>query len=592
MAGTVTLGLAASLLAVTTSAEAVNQFTTPVANPDLPVACGLDVVLALDQSKSIATSNAAVQVKSAAATFLEAFQDTSTRVGLVKFSTGASASVPLTYVTTASNGAGGVHKAALDTYAPATTQGTNWEAAIKTARIEFATAPARPGVHQLLVMITDGSANVAIDPGTGQPTPLFPNDQDPAAINPAIDQANTFKLAGGHVLAVGVGAAFDNSAPGQTRQSLLQHLSEYPFGQISPTTAFSATTTDTVLDPALTNLKANLKALASQVCDGSLSVTQLATSPSAPNTYGNGGSGWSLTTTVSPVGDWTAPTVDPTAASEVAASNSAGTSLFQWSNAAPSWTKTAEVAVAMKANYSLDHVTCNVNNGANATATVVGSSFTVPGGVGAGKVVACTVYTKYTGPLVSLLTLNPRAKIATYGATTTVFTGIARDPIGALKGKTITLQALPAGGKTWLALGHRTSTTLGAYAFSVKPLSNTYYRVTYAGDAGHLVGYSANSVIRVADKVALKVSRNGVVKGTKVTFTGAVAPNKRGAKVYLQRLVSGRWKNVTTGVLSARSTFAIVWKTDSRVDFKWRVVKVADVRNYTGISNVILLKVI
>src|SRR6478735_7742361 len=81
-----------------------------VATPDLTPGCGLDVVLVLDASGSIGDVSGAVQnVKDASKTFLDAFQDTNTRVGIVTFNTTASAVVPLTTVTAATNSGSGVH---------------------------------------------------------------------------------------------------------------------------------------------------------------------------------------------------------------------------------------------------------------------------------------------------------------------------------------------------------------------------------------------------------------------------------------------------------------------------------------------------
>ena len=68
MAGSLALGLAATALAVgATSANAVvDPAPAWVNNPDLPASCGLDVMLVLDASKSIATSNSTADVKAAA----------------------------------------------------------------------------------------------------------------------------------------------------------------------------------------------------------------------------------------------------------------------------------------------------------------------------------------------------------------------------------------------------------------------------------------------------------------------------------------------------------------------------------------------
>jgi hypothetical protein len=76
-----------------------------------------------------------------------------------------------------------------------------------------------------------------------------------------------------------------------------------------------------------------------------------------------------------------------------------------------------------------------------------------------------------------------------------------------------------------------------------------------------------------------------------VVFTGVVAPSKKGQVVYLQALINKHWKNIKSVRLTSRSAYAFSWKTNSRVDFKWRVVKPADKLNYTGVSPAITLVV-
>src|SRR6478609_8529894 len=81
-----TLGLPTAI--AQTSASAADR-VIPSTNPNLAAGCGLDVVLVLDASSSV--GNAEQDVRNAANTFLDAFEDTNTRVGIVTFSTTATA---------------------------------------------------------------------------------------------------------------------------------------------------------------------------------------------------------------------------------------------------------------------------------------------------------------------------------------------------------------------------------------------------------------------------------------------------------------------------------------------------------------------
>ena len=131
----------------------------------------------------------------------------------------------------------------------------------------------------------------------------------------------------------------------------------------------------------------------------------------------------------------------------------------------------------------------------------------------------------------------------------------------------------------------------GAWALAVTPVYNSYYRGTYLGATGLLGNSSANALVRVANKVAIKLNKNNITLGTTVVFSGAVAPNKKGQYVYLQALIAGKWKNVRYVKLTTTSLYAFAWKPSSRVDYKFRVVKPADTLNYTGVSPVLTLVV-
>ena len=64
----------------------------PDNNPDLEAACGLDVILVLDESGSIANSGATGDVRDAARSFLGALRDTGSNVAIVEFATTAARS--------------------------------------------------------------------------------------------------------------------------------------------------------------------------------------------------------------------------------------------------------------------------------------------------------------------------------------------------------------------------------------------------------------------------------------------------------------------------------------------------------------------
>ena len=624
VAGVASLGLAASLLAVGTgSAYAATPYPNWVDNKDLRASCGLDVVLVLDQSTSTAGNNAIASIKQSANTLLSAFADTNSRVGIVEFGRTASQVVGLTDATSDSVKATGALGAAVGSISTQAQRGSNWQDAVIKARAAFTAGRSRAGVQQLLIFVTDSGANLY----NGGP---IPNDitgnwnPTAAARDAAAAQTNAFKAGGGHVLGIGVGDGFSaavNLGVAQTNTSFLEYLSQYavaltvgnaPVGQVAgpdvtvnPNTnnAFNPITTDTLIQPDLSTLGAQFRAIADNVCDSTLTITQRATSATAPLTYGNGGAGWvSKATLTDATGvEWINPVVAGAGAAteESGTSNTAGTSVFQWFKSGGFPAQTVTVTLTPKTNYALQSVLCatkpkNGSWGAYAPVAVNSGQFTVS--VGGGQV-SCIPISKYIGLPQAVVSLTPRVATKVYGATTTLGGKVLRpSPTVAglylpVKGARVAVQYLTAGTSAWKGLRVLTTTSTGAFAFAGKPAFNTTYRIYYAGATGLLGNVSNNALLRITSKVTIKLNKNKVTRGTTVVFSGAVAPNKRGQYVWLQIYSGGHWRNVKAVKLTSTSKYAIAYKTTSRVDYKWRVLKPADVRSYTGASPAITLVV-
>lgn len=641
VAGSLALGLAASALALgATSANAVvDPAPAWVNNPDLPASCGLDVMLVLDASKSIATSKSTADVKAAATTLVAALKDTNTRVGITSFGRGPIEVQPLVDDTADSAAATGALGAAIAAYTPDTVEGTNWEAGIRTASQLFTTAGKRAGVTQLMIVVTDGAPNYYLD-ANGAPIAgtSYPN-ASADAMTQAMNRTNLFKSnPGTRVLGIGVGTDF-SAAGATTRISYLEHLSQYavllsgdpnavpstavyapvgktsgPTDKINPTTitvanptgsfysAFDPKTTDTLIQPDYATLGASFRAIADNVCDSTLTVTSYASSPTNPATFRNGGAGWATKVELDTAGpDWVNPTADSsgTLTNESTTSNAAGTAVYQWFDPTANWTRTATVTLTQKASYTFNKLLCRTKpkGGSWSTwtaPTVTNNQFQVT--VGGGQV-SCVPFSKYTGTPQAVVSIAPRSVVKTYGATTTVLSGKVVRPSCTtsvctylpVKSGIVYVQRYVNG--TWTSIGRAGITSTGAWALAVKPVYNSYYRGTYLGATGLLGNSSANALIRVANKVAIKLNKNNITLGTTVVFSGAVAPNKKGQYVYLQALIGGHWKNVRYVKLTSTSLYAFAWKPGSHVDYKFRVVKPADSLNYTGVSPVLTLVV-
>ena len=122
------------------------RVTKPGPNPDLPPRCGIDVVLVLDKSGSIASSGQTETVRKATRAFLAALAGTGAKVAIVDFSSSAANPVPYTTVTAASI-ANTFEPYLKNQYNPSGY--TNWQAAFKEVETVNANGPdVRPhGVH-------------------------------------------------------------------------------------------------------------------------------------------------------------------------------------------------------------------------------------------------------------------------------------------------------------------------------------------------------------------------------------------------------------------------------------------------------------
>lgn len=587
LAGAAAAGVTASLLAVAGSAPAQATITTASDNPDISQTCGLDVVLLLDESNSM--NVAAAQVKTAAAGMLDAFQDTNSRVGVVKFTKTASVAAPLTDDTVTTNH-GGTLGNAIASYAPTAVNGqTNWDDAFRVATNLLPT-PAPAGRKQLLIIVGDGQPNIYNASVTnGVPVPSaqrLPNEPVDAFLNPAVVKANAFKDGGGHVLGVLLGdvkasGVANVSRLSQTYWTSPQYTSTIDYTANDGTTwtndpngalhknppggattdnipaaaaGFDAATTDFVVKPA--DLTGNLKSLASFTCERSLSVTQRGNTPNIPADHnGNPGAGFGVSVESADVSTWTTPTS--------ITSDASGTSLFQWTAGVPVM---PTVRVTMKPSYVFASAACTINGSTaaiSAPATVAGvTSFTFTDGIGATDRASCVVKSTYTGKFTTFLTLKPLAATIGYGGAVTL-SGLVRKPLAnvkgvypAIAGARVTIQTRPLWATTaaWTTIARTATTAKGTFAYVVKKPYTTYNRAFRVIVSGSTTQLATNKIaaIKVAPIVTASLARTS----TRIVVAGVVVPSYKGKTIYLQKYVGGKYVNIASKTISSTSRYS------------------------------------
>ena len=323
--------------------------TTPAPNPDLTKACGLDVLVILDESGSIESSNATDDVRRAFTAFVDSLNNTGSSMAVVEFSTVAR--LPSIgglpggqYITITDGTSQDFEDYIQDDYNP--NDKTNWEDALRVGRY-MAPRP-NPDIPHLVVFITDGDPTAVIR--NSQVTaneyrtkvPLSSNEVTDASGNagatPAISNANAQKAVGSHILALGVGSALQNS---QSRQRLISVSGPNVFSGIG---VFDISTHDVYLEDDFSELEEALGNAAFQLCAPSVSIRKLYDPTPDPDSLDDAvpGVGWEMVGTVQSVPfpstfDWVLPipAVAVAPSSQTGVTNGAGFVTFQWTPTNP-----------------------------------------------------------------------------------------------------------------------------------------------------------------------------------------------------------------------------------------------------------------
>lgn len=365
-----------------TGREAVLQeairVTAPAPNPNLAAACGLDVMLVLDESGSIGSAGETGTVRAAARGFLDALAGTGSAVSIVDFNTTASQPVPYTTVTRTS---------IANTFAPYLRYGyrpsgwTNWEAAFQTvARANFAVGGPKA---DLVLFLTDGDPTAFNRPGRPPATGLTPGDV--TALRRAAVAADVVKGQGSHVFALGVGAAVTSPASAN-RLTAVSGFEEFPDEQSDLGMA------DYSLVEDFDDLPAALRAFAVALCKSSVTVTKVVDE-------GDGvfrpDPGWDITADVTTTrGDYTWIQPPPPAPGpHTVTTDKDGVAAFQWEPDDPTASSSATLQEAPRPGYALVDWTCVTSSpGATDPRTTAGTGTQIStGSLGPSDYARCTL---------------------------------------------------------------------------------------------------------------------------------------------------------------------------------------------------------
>ncbi|MFU8854683.1 S8 family serine peptidase [Micromonospora sp. SL1-18] len=182
-------------------------------------------------------------------------------------------------------------------------------------------------------------------------------------------------------------------------------------------------------------------------------------------------------------------------------------------------------------------------------------------------------------------TVSSNATSRTYGSAVTVTGKLTRKDTGAgLVGVPVQLWAKYKGASSYAQLTTVTSGTSGALAYTHKPSKIVSYQWIYQGSPTYAGSVSSLRTVNVATLVTATLSKTSFRLGRTVTLSGKVSPSHSGKTVYLQRLVNGKWKNITSKKLSSSSSYSFTIKPTKRGTYSYRVYKAADTDHIAGAS--------
>lgn len=255
------------------------QTTKAIPNPTLQEACGLDVMLVLDESGSIRDADAIGQVQDATFGFLEALADTGSQVALVEFNSTARYAIDYTPITSGADGAlENVFRPYLDhNFDPPESPlwYTNWNDAMKQVALGNESHRA-----DLVVFVTDGDPTAFNNehPGSNEASTIeqvtYNTISTGRALTQTVEFANTVKNQGSRLVALGVG----NALTSEDSRSRLKAISGPrvlgEIGTINAENLDEVLSADVILVEEFAELKTALRYLAFALCGPSLTVNK------------------------------------------------------------------------------------------------------------------------------------------------------------------------------------------------------------------------------------------------------------------------------------------------------------------------------
>ncbi|HVF20871.1 MAG TPA: Ig-like domain-containing protein [Mycobacteriales bacterium] len=179
-----------------------------------------------------------------------------------------------------------------------------------------------------------------------------------------------------------------------------------------------------------------------------------------------------------------------------------------------------------------------------------------------------------------------------YGSAIAVTGTLTRTDSGApLAAQAVQLLACPTSTSCSTVVGTGTTSDLGKVTIAYVPKQHRYLRLRFVASGRFLGVTTAGKRVLVAAVVTSAISRTSVVLGKGATVSGKVIPAHSGKRVYLQRLTSAGWRNVTYLAQTSTGSVAFTVRPTAKGTYRYRLYFAGDTDHLAGTSPTRTLKV-
>jgi len=138
------------------------------------------------------------------------------------------------------------------------------------------------------------------------------------------------------------------------------------------------------------------------------------------------------------------------------------------------------------------------------------------------------------------------------GRTATLTLTLRSGTTGAvIPGVVVKLWSRPSSASGWTLVASATTSSSGVASVAVKPLHNTQYEWTFAGNSQYQPQTSGIVTLLVAQAISITANHP---TATTLNVWGGVTPNETGQIVVLQRLINGVWTSLGSGAVIKSQT--------------------------------------